>query len=147
MLAEVTLKAYLKSGSNWVINKPPHSRFEFGRDFWVDCRIFWDDLFGGFQQKGENGFNWSLGERTAPPLNSAPKQTRSYFFMAHLDPIVTFHPWTGFLVHSLIPTWKIFQSTLTFSKLYILLKTNVAPENGPSQKEIHLPTIDLKGLC
>lgn len=52
MLAEVTLKAYLKSGSNWVINKPQHSRFEFGRDFWVDFRIFWDDLFGGFQQKG-----------------------------------------------------------------------------------------------
>ena len=23
----------------------------------------------------------------------------------------------------------------------------IAPENGPSQKEIHLPTIDFQGLC
>ena len=25
--------------------------------------------------------------------------------------------------------------------------TNMAPENRPSQKEMHLPTIDFQGLC
>ena len=28
-----------------------------------------------------------------------------------------------------------------------LPKTNVSPENGPSQKETSLPTIDFQGLC
>ena len=28
-----------------------------------------------------------------------------------------------------------------------LRETNIAPADGPSQKEIHLPTIDFQGLC
>ena len=35
--------------------------------------------------------------------------------------------------------------TLVEQSIYTLPETNIAPENRPSQKEIHLPTI--QGLC
>ena len=35
--------------------------------------------------------------------------------------------------------WNILLPTLP--------ETNIAPQNGPSQKKIHLPTINFQGLC
>ncbi len=35
----------------------------------------------------------------------------------------------------------------TFFSQITLPETNIAPENKPSQKEIHLPTIDFQGPC
>ena len=31
--------------------------------------------------------------------------------------------------------------------IYTLPETNIAPENGPSQKETSLPTIHFQGIC
>ena len=34
-----------------------------------------------------------------------------------------------------------------FQEILTLPRTNIVPENRPSQKEIYLPTINFQGLC
>ena len=43
--------------------------------------------------------------------------------------------------------WNFIQASYYANPSLLSLKTNMAPENEPSQKEIHLPTIHFQGLC
>ena len=55
---------------------------------------------------------------------------------------------SGFAGKSKILTWtKSFDLTLEFLLQNLLPGTSIAPEDWPSQKEIHLPTIHFWGLC
>ena len=46
--------------------------------------------------------------------------------------------------------FKVEEKQVEWQGQYFMItlpKTNVSPENGPSQKETSLPTIDFQGLC